>query len=86
MFKNPEGVFIQLCEICGISFDSRMLSGEKGPKTEDGVWAKYWYQNVHLSRGYQPYKEKSDAFPDHLRPLLKECVGYYQLLRQRALR
>ena len=86
LLKNPEGVLKQLCEICGISFDSRMLSWDKGPKTEDGIWAKYWYQNVHHSRGYQPYKKKRIPFPNHLVPLLKECEGYYQVLRQRALR
>ena len=86
LLKNPVGVLKQLCEACGISFDSGMLSWDAGPRPEDGVWAKYWYRNVHLSRGYQPYKEKSDAFPDHLRPLLKECVGYYQKLQEVALR
>ena len=83
---NPIGVLRQLCEACGISFDSGMLSWDAGPRPEDGVWAKYWYRNVHLSMGYQPYTEKSDAFPDHLQPLLKECVGYYQKLQEVALR
>ena len=86
LLKNPEGVLKQLCAACGISFDYRMLSWDAGPRPEDGIWAKYWYDNVHRSKGYQPYKEKSDAFPDHLRPLLKECLGYYQKLQEVALR
>ena len=56
-----------------------MLEWTAGSRPEDGVWAKYWYDNVHRSTGYQPYKEKTDSFPKHLLPLLKECEGFYSM-------
>ena len=84
--KNPEGVLRKLCKSCGILFDSNMLEWTAGSRPEDGVWAKYWYVNVHRSTGYQPYKEKTASFPKHLLPLLKECEDYYRILQSKALK
>lgn len=86
LLKNPVGVLKQLCEVSGVLFDSKMLSWSKGPRIEDGVWAKYWYSNVHASSGYMPYKKKEDPFPKHLSPLLQECEKYYNEILKRALR
>ena len=86
LLKNPEGVLRKLCKSCGIKFDSNMLEWTAGSRPEDGVWAKYWYDNVHRSTGYQPYKEKTDSFPKHLLPLLKECEGFYSMLQSKALK
>lgn len=86
LLKNPEGVLRKLCKSCGIPFDSNMLEWTAGSRPEDGVWAKYWYDNVHRSTGYQPYKEKTATFPKHLLPLLKECEDYYRILQSKALK
>ena len=85
LLKNPEGVLRKLCKACGIAFDLNMLEWTSGSRPEDGVWAKYWYHNVHRSKGYQSYKEKTDPFPKHLMPLLKECERYYSILQSKAL-
>ena len=85
LLKNPEGVLRKLCKACGIAFDPNMLEWTSGSRSEDGVWAKYWYHNVHRSKGYQSYKEKTDPFPKHLMPLLKECERYYSILQSKAL-
>ena len=29
-----------------------MLNWDRGGIKEDGVWAKYWYENVHKSEGF----------------------------------
>ena len=29
-----------------------------GPKKEDGIWAKYWYQNVHNTTTFNKYKKR----------------------------
>ena len=56
---NPEKVLRQFCDIIGINFDKNMLNWKAGPRKEDGSWAKYWYDNVHQSTGYNPYKIKN---------------------------
>lgn len=63
-----------------------MLAWEAGPRPEDGAWARWWYHNVHASTGFQPFKEKSEPFPERLRPLLEECLPHYEALRAEALR
>ncbi|WP_299333883.1 sulfotransferase family protein [uncultured Psychroserpens sp.] len=82
---NPEGVLKQLCEHVGISFDKHMLNWTPAKRPEDGVWAKYWYTNVHKSSGFSTYTPKTDPFPQHLIPLLNECQPYYNQLQKLAL-
>ncbi|MEM7126657.1 MAG: sulfotransferase family protein [Chloroflexota bacterium] len=77
---HPRSVLTQLCEHFDIPFDDGMLNWPAGPRPEDGVWAKYWYESVHRSTGFQPYTEKNEPFPAHLEPLLAECIPYYKRL------
>ncbi|MEM7119068.1 MAG: sulfotransferase family protein [Chloroflexota bacterium] len=85
VLKNPRRVLGELCDQMGIPFEEAMLSWEAGPRPEDGSWAKYWYHNVHKSTGFQPYKPKTEPFPEHLRPLLAECLPYYEQLAPLAI-
>lgn len=78
---TPEKTLAKLCVAIGIPFDEAMLSWEKGGRPEDGVWAKHWYQNVHDSTGFKPYKPKTAPFPEDLKPLLDECMPIYERLR-----
>merc|ERR1712096_273352 len=80
LLKDPAGVLSRLCQRIGIPFQESMLSWPVGGCDADGVWAKYWYHNVHKSSGFQPYREKSRPFPDRLLALLEECHPYYQEL------
>lgn len=82
---NPEGVLMQLCEHIGIPFDKNMLQWAPSQRSEDGLWAKYWYDNVHKSSGFSEYKPKIVLFPKHLKPLLNECLPYYNELQKLAL-
>ncbi|MEM5564172.1 sulfotransferase family protein [Psychroserpens sp. AS72] len=82
---NPEGVLRQLCEHIDIPFDKNMLKWEPSKRPEDGIWSTYWYDNVHKSSGFSKYKPKTDPFPKHLKPLLKECLPYYNELKKLAL-
>jgi len=79
---NPEKALVELCEKISIAFDPDMLSWEMGSRPEDGVWSKYWYGNVHKSKGFMNYNPKLDPFPEHLKPLLEECNICYQKLVQ----
>lgn len=80
ILDNPSEALTALCAYIGIPFEDEMLQWEAGPRPEDGVWAPYWYDNVHRSTGFQPYKAKTTPFPEQLKGLLEECVPLYRRL------
>ncbi len=82
---GPEPVLRTLCDRIGIPFEPAMLSWESGPRPEDGVWAPHWYASVHRSTGFGPPRARSDSFPEQLRPLLEECLPFYNVLAEHAL-
>ena len=82
---NPEKQLDLLCKNLSIPFLKSMLAWEKGPRKEDGIWAKYWYENVHNSTGFKKYKAKTSPFPNHLTALLKEAQPIYEQLIKKAI-
>lgn len=86
LLKNPKQMLQRLCERVGISFEEAMLSWEAGPKPYDGVWAKYWYENVHRSTGFMPQPTSYRPIPEHLVPLYKEALPYYQELSEHSMK
>lgn len=85
LLENPLSVLSQLCERLGLPFERSMLSWEAGGNPADGVWAPYWYQNVHRSTGFAPYRPKSEPFPAELEAVFAECSEYYEVLYQDAI-
>ena len=85
LLEDPCGVLRQLCERLGLVFETAMLSWETGGIRADGVWAPYWYTNVHRSTGFAPYRPKSEPFPPALSDVLSECSPYYEVLRTDAI-
>ena len=86
LLLNPSVMLERICQRLGITYYPEMTSWEAGPIPEDGIWAKYWYHNVHKSTGFQPYQAKEEPVPAHLLDLHEECQHYYQLLLSQALR
>ena len=82
---SPESALKKLCDSIGIPFDSKMLKWEMQQREEDGCWAKYWYANVHRSKGFMVYSPKSQPFPEHLLELLQEAMPYYEQLLAKSL-
>lgn len=80
VLMNPRERLSTLCSYLAIPFDEAMLSWQAGPRPEDGVWAKYWYDSVHNSTGFHPYRPKTEPFPKHLEHLLDECNVVYDKL------
>jgi Sulfotransferase domain len=85
LLLDPPGVLGRACEKLGIPFYESMLSWPPGPKPEDGIWARYWYDNVHSSTAFSPYRPKTEPFPERLEPLLRECRPFYERLRKFAI-
>lgn len=86
LLLDPEGVLRRLCERLGIAFYPRMLSWPAGPRPEDGVWAKHWYQGLHRSTGFAPYRPKNEPPPAHVLPVLEEARSFYDALYARVLK
>ena len=51
-----------------------------GARPEDGIWAQYWYHNLHRSTGFAQYRPKDEAVPDHIMPLYDACRIIYDKL------
>ncbi len=86
LLKDPQLVMEKLCAALQISYDKNMLQWEPGPRPEDGVWAPYWYTNVHKSSGFQPYQPAVETLPEKYRPLLQEVQPYFDYLNQFAIK
>jgi hypothetical protein len=86
LLKDPEKVLTKLCHQLKISFNPSMLSWPAGGRQEDGIWAKYWYQNVHKSTGFQKPKNPDKTLPDYLKPLYLQAKNYYEYLRPYSIK
>jgi hypothetical protein len=85
LLQNPETVLRKLCEKAGLLFEDTMLHWPAGPKPYDGVWAPYWYANVHRSIGFERQITSTRPLPEQLKPLAEQADVYYRQLLQHAL-
>lgn len=86
ILKAPEKVLSELCNAIDIPFYNSMLHWPAGPKPEDGVWAKYWYDNVHKSTGFEKQTTSNRPLPEYLEPLYNESKKYYDQLFQHSIK
>ncbi|MEZ4825439.1 MAG: sulfotransferase family protein [Bacteroidia bacterium] len=82
---NPENQFRKICYKLGIDFAETMLKWQSGTLEQEGVWGKYWYDQVHNSTGIMPYEQKNAEIPLHLEALVEECYEYYLKLYEYTL-
>ncbi|HTE29464.1 MAG TPA: hypothetical protein VK666_03760 [Chryseolinea sp.] len=80
LLSDPQSILKQLCDRLGIQFFPQMLRWEAGPKPYDGVWAPYWYANVHRSTGFERQPSSNRTLPAHLEGLNKIAQDYYRAL------
>ena len=62
-----------------------MLKWSKGPKKADGIWAKYWYKNVHNSNGFNNYEIKDFNLSLKNEMLAQDCEKYYNFLFSKSI-
>ena len=80
VLENPRKILRLLCEAIGVEFDEAMLSWPPGLRETDGVWAKYWYDDVARSTSFQPYRPKNEPLPDRFREIYEQCRECYERL------
>jgi hypothetical protein len=82
LLQSPELILEKLCAAIGIPFYPEMLHWAPGPRIEDGVWAKYWYVQVHNSTGYDNSRDETLVVPEKLKALHEEAMGYYERMKE----
>ena len=85
VLEHPERTLRLLCDAVGVEFDKAMLSWPPGLRDSDGIWAKYWYDDVARSTSFQPYKSREGNVPDSLLEIHKRCRECYEQLYQYRL-
>ena len=86
LLKNPEGYLQKICDALDIPFTKDMLSWQKGGIQEDGIWAQYWYGNVHNSTGFTVQKTSNQEMPDSLQSVLEQALIHYTILKNHILK
>lgn len=85
VLQDPDRALRLLCDAIGVPFDLAMLSWPPGLRETDGIWAKYWYDEVARSTSFQPYKPRQGDVPDSLNDIYQRCRDCYDKLYQHRL-
>ena len=83
---QPEESLRKVCGFLGMSWDPDMLSWPAGGRAEDGVWARFWYDRIHKSTGWEA--ASPGALPEvapHLREVHAACLPFYTELLESSL-
>lgn len=80
ILENPKESLEKICMASGVPFTIDMLQWPSGPKSYDGVWAKHWYANVHVSTGFEKQPTSTRTLPRHLEPLNAQAHHFYEKL------
>lgn len=84
---DPAGMLRALCQAIEIPFDPAMLAWAPGPRPEDGIWARHWYDAVWKSSGFAPAETTPmPDLPDALKAIADEVREDFEYLYQRRLR
>ena len=80
ILKNPKMMLKALCKQIEIPFYNEMLSWPLGKRNSDGIWGKYWYENVESSTCFNSYFENKFKLPDKYQKFYSICMNYYEKL------
>ena len=86
LLKNPEQYLTKVCKELGLEFHNAMIKWPAGAIESDGVWAKYWYANVHKSTGFAKQSTSSRSLPPNCESLFEESLPYYEKISKYSLK
>jgi hypothetical protein len=82
---DPRRVLTALCDRIGLPFDEAILKWPKGPRSEDGVWARHWYGAIHQTTGFAGAEGPLPEIPPDQTALLEICLPHYERLAAEKL-
>ena len=85
ILADPETVLRKLCEALEILWDDAMLSWEKGPHAQDGVWGAHWYDKVNASTGFGAPAGPLPELDGDYRAVAHACRDDYEALKKFAI-
>jgi hypothetical protein len=74
-----------LCDVIGIDFDPAMLHWAAGPRSDDGVWAKHWYNAVHKSTCFAGAEGPLPELTGRDAELLAQSLPHYERLEKEKI-
>ena len=77
---NPEIILNKLCNKLSIRFYKEMLFWPKGPRKTDGIWGKYWYDNVNCSQKFNLFVKQKQPVPELYRKIYSQSLHIYNRL------
>jgi len=83
---NPKRILTKFCDMIGINFSKKMLNWPNGSRDTDGIWGKYWYNNVINSNGFNQYASKDQEIPDEYRTIYEHSLKLYEGLHHLRIR
>lgn len=90
LLRDPGAMLRKLCSALDVPSSDRMLWWPPGRRATDGLWAKYWYDRVEASTGFEPVTTADDAgqreLPPRLAAIEAQCRPLYEKLRAHRLR
>lgn len=81
----PEAVLRGLCEALAIEWDSAMLSWQKGPHPQDGIWGTHWYDKVNASTGFGKPPGDLPMLDKEYQKTADACREDYEFMRKHAI-
>ncbi|MFL0356912.1 HAD family hydrolase [Erythrobacter sp. GH1-10] len=85
ILADPAGVLERLCDALGIGWDTAMLSWEKGPHPEDGVWGAHWYDKVNASTVFGAPPGALPRLDGAYAEVADACRANYEALKAHAI-
>ena len=82
---DPEGMLRKLCDVIDLPFDPAMLSWAPGPRAEDGIWAKHWYNAVHQSTGFAGAEGPLPELEGEEKTILNQVLPHYMMLAAKKI-
>lgn len=86
ILRNPTKVLAELCARLDIPFLEAMLAWKAGPRPYDGVWAPYWYANVHQSTGFVKQETSKRTLAANLTDLYEAAKVFYNKLSEFSIK
>jgi hypothetical protein len=84
--EAPEAHLRAWCARLGVDFTSRMLTWPAGPRETDGVWARWWYDRVLRSTGFEPWQPRTAELPRQYQRIVDATLPLYELLHAKRMR